>query len=149
MAEKTHRISLFRLRDPKHPTELELTNAGYELIYRDGQQELFIKATHESIPKWLPFVLSRLEKDVDRIKNKTASFILLQNYNSKRYAVTGGFGYLQLERYAENEFGLEVAKRLIAPDKVTALSQRVPRGELRHVFRTFNDYYPARDRDNI
>ena len=149
MPTKTNRIALYRLRDPKRPNHLELFNAGYELISESNEQKLFVKFAHQSIPTWRTFISEQLAQSRRDVYNSSSSFILLHYHANNGYAVTGGYGYLQIEKFAEKDFGIEVAKRLIGKDKISGLSQRIPRGELRQVLRTFTDYNPARDRDNL
>jgi uncharacterized protein (TIGR04141 family) len=149
MSQQTHRISLYRLKDNKRPNDLELTAAGYDLVFSNSELKLFLKAAHESTPPWLKFLAAHLDQSHLNLKNRSASFVLLNRRADRTYAVTGGFGYLQIEKHAESDFGVEVAKRMIPHDSIKAISQRVPRGEVRQVFRTFSEYDPIRDRDNF
>jgi uncharacterized protein (TIGR04141 family) len=149
MSTKTNRISLYRLRDLNRPSDLELEAAGYELISEGGGQKLFVKFEHRSSPTWRNFISKQLQEAGRDVANTTSSFILLHDKGNRRYAVTGGYGYTRIEKFAEKEFGIEVAKRLISRDRISGLSQRVPRGELRQVLRTFSDYDPSKDRDNL
>lgn len=96
------------------PQKLNTTNIeGYDL-------ELFYSFWPSPI-KWKEFIspiVGKGEIILDHKKSYSEGYILLISMKKSKtiYAIAGGFGYLSLQLYCDNEFGLDILSRLIKTD---------------------------------
>lgn len=141
---KTHRIVVYKIRSGFSIDDI--SPAGYEEKLSEEGKRLWIK-TAEKEPQWKHYLAPLLSENL-QIKNSTNSFILLQQKGDHLYALAGGSGYHGLKDFAEQDFGLQVAVRMISDDDIASLNQKPLRGSVRQVFRTVQAYDPAHDSDN-
>lgn len=73
--------------------------------------KLYTRAA-ETIPEWGK-VLDSLVTNLGSINNVNHSYVLFLEVNGEKFAITGGTGYLVLEKYKKYNFGLELLSRLI------------------------------------
>lgn len=146
--EHTNRVVVYRIRPEIAIDDIDLTNSAYSLERSEDGLRLFVHKGKESRPQWAEFIAPLIETGYDELLNYSCSFVLLLKSDSRLYAIAGGHGYVELKKLIDEEFGLEVAVRLINERQVSALSQRSMKGSVRQVFRAVRGYDPAYDREN-
>jgi len=111
--------------------ESEFTKQGYEpqklkAIKKKGHNFRLFYNTWSTSIKWKEFIAEIAHPEEDILKTNDSlneGFILLisvQKRNKEElYAITGGFGHIQLQSYIDYQFGLNILSRLIQnQDKV-------------------------------
>ncbi len=146
--EKTNRIVVYRLNSLHKFEKLDFSAKGYATEYADETIKLFVQTGKCSTPQWIAYIAPLLSTDPAKIVNESCSFILFVKHAGNLYALAGGYGYTQLEEHVDDEFGLQVALRLINGEAISAISQRAMKGTTRQVFRAVAGYQPVFDRDN-
>jgi len=144
--EKTHRIVLYRLKSASAVETLDFTDKDYVLEHEEPDMKLFLQVGKRSEPGWVKYIGPLLERDATEVLNSSCSFILLLKSGESGYALTGGYGYTEVEKYMCDDFGLQVAVRMI--DNISGINQRAMKGTTRQVFRAVAGYDPLFDREN-
>lgn len=75
--------------------------------------ELYTRAA-KTEPDW-GFTFDNIVTDIGTVQNINHSFILFIAVGTLRFAVTGGVGYLVLDKYKRYDFGIDLLSRLITP----------------------------------
>lgn len=146
--DKTNRIVVYKLNNEVSIDDVDLTNNGYSLEYEDNGKKLFLQTSKESIPKWVEYLEPFLSDGADDITNNSSSFVLFVTHEDDTFAVAGGYGYTALRGLFEEEFGLNVALRMINESEITSINQRSMKGVTRQLFRAVAGYDPLFDREN-
>ena len=146
--EKTNRIVIFKLFDEVSFESFDLTQNGYVLEYNSDKEKLFIQTGKESKPKWTSFLKPLIGSIVDNIINISSSFVLIISHNNSLFAITGGYGYTALKDKYEDDFGLNVALRMIDTKEISTINQRSMKGATRQLYRAVIGYDPLFDREN-
>ncbi|MFA5146800.1 MAG: DUF6119 family protein [Candidatus Omnitrophota bacterium] len=110
---------------------------------------LYIQRSFPHTPKWCRFLDQLIDKSKPKIRSSTSSFILFAEYNSRAYALTGGFGHTKIKDLIDEEFGLHMALRLIDPKLITGIFQKSMKGDTRQIYRAVIGYKPELDLENF
>lgn len=146
--EKTNRIVVYQLDDATKFEDLDLTDKGYSLEYSNEDKKLFLQVSKKSTPPWASYLEPYMEDGIDKIVNRSSSFVLIVSHENTVYALAGGYGYTALKGKYEDEFGLNVALRMINESEITSINQRSMKGSTRQLLRAVAGYEPLFDRDN-
>lgn len=67
-------------------------------------------------PQWRNFIAKILSErsTLKKINNINHSFLLFIGYNNEIYAISGGLGSMDIDRYVSHTFGMDILSRLIA-----------------------------------
>lgn len=144
--KKTTRIVVYKIKSSFKLDEIDLENSGYQKEYENGDIRLFVKS-NQSKPSWINF-LSPYITDADELVSQRLSFVLLRKCDDGIFALAGGSGYHSLKEFYEEEFGLQVAVRVITEDQIKSLNQKPLKGATRQIFRAVQGYNPSLDRSN-
>lgn len=74
--------------------------------------------------------------------------MLIIQHENDLFSLSGGYGYTALKGMHEEEFGLNVALRMINESAITSINQRSMKGVTRQLFRSVAGYDPLFDREN-
>lgn len=147
--QRTTQLSLHKLRDATAFDRLDPTKQKYHLEFEDGVTKLFIQQAKGSPPYWLAYVAPYVSSPKEYISNSSSSFVLFRRVGDRAYAVTGGYGHNAIRGETEENFGLEVALRMIDEEtSIASLSQRSMKGVTRQLLRAVAGYDPSLDREN-
>lgn len=146
MADETNRINLYKLKSNADFDSINPSRRGFRLEYADDQTKLFIHDGKESRPQWLNYVAPLLKSRNTDIRNRSCSFVLLRRYNGAAYSITGGYGFSELRDRIIEDFGLQLALRMI--EETATITQRSMKGMTRQVMRAVAGYDPLFDREN-
>jgi uncharacterized protein (TIGR04141 family) len=147
--QPTSKLSLHKLKNVDAFEHLDPTVNGYQLEYADEEIKLFIQSAKSSPPHWLEYVSPLISSPKERIFNTSCSFILLHKFNGNTYAVTGGYAHNELRGVAVDDFGIQVALRMLDDEgSIATIGQRSMKGATRHLIRAVAGYDPQLDRDN-
>jgi uncharacterized protein (TIGR04141 family) len=147
--QPTNKLSLHRLKDLDAFEHLDPTGSGYRLEHEDGETKLFIQSTKSSPPHWFRYVASLVSSPKEQLLNTSCSFLLLRKFNGTTYAVTGGYAHNEVRGAAVDDFGIQVALRMLDDDgSIATISQRSMKGTTRQLLRAVAGYDPQLDRDN-
>lgn len=149
MKPSTNKLSLHKLKNAEAFDSLGPTLNGYELEYVDEDTRLFVQAAKKSLPHWVEYVGSLLADSQEKLINASSSFLLLRKFNGSTYAVTGGYAHIELRGEVVDDFGMQVALRMLDDESsIAAIGQRSMKGATRQLLRTVAGYDPRLDRDN-
>jgi len=146
--EKSHKINVYRLREETSFEAIDLVGGGYELEYSNSRIKLYVQKQKSSQPEWAQFLEKYLTSNIDDIQNKSSSFVFICRNNHNIYALTGGYGHNKLKALIDEEFGVQVAIRMIDENTLTALNQKSMKGHTRQIYRAVAGYNPLFDREN-
>lgn len=142
---KTNRINIFKINNTFSLSDFSSIN-GYNKIFSDKTSYLFIQKNKESIPEWSKFI-SSLSPSYS-FKNSSNSFIYLKIHKHGLYALTGGYGHKVIQDYIDDEFGLNVALRLIDNLSLSSIHQFSIKSQTRQIQRSVANYNPNFDNEN-
>ncbi|MEZ7731770.1 DUF6119 family protein [Haemophilus sp. 27098_8_127] len=142
---KTNRINVFKINSNFSLATFSNVN-GYNKVFSDENSCLFIQKDKVSIPEWSKFI-SALSPSFS-FENRSNSFIYFRVYKTSLYALTGGYGHKVIQDYIEDEFGLNVALRLIDNLSVSSLHQFSIKSQTRQIQRSVANYNPGVDNEN-
>lgn len=144
-ASKTNRINIFKLRQDINLTNFSSINE-YEKIFSNEKSALFIQKDKKSIPEWSKFILPLAPKV--HFENSSNSFIYLIKHKDNLYALTGGYGFKVIQDDIDEEFGLNVALRLIDNLSISSIHQFSVKSQTRQIQRSVANYNPSFDNEN-
>ena len=145
---KTNKISLYKLLKNSE-FDVFSPKSGYTVESEDKQHRLFIEFGRSRSPHWRNYLSPILTGSKNKIVNRSCSFVLLYKFRGDVYALTGGYGHTALVGLVEEDFGLQLAVRMIEDDSdIAALTQRALKGTTRHSIRSVAGYDPHLDRQN-
>lgn len=100
-------LIMSRTKDDRYDEELDIAKfAGYSLrLYR---------ARNENPPAWRSFLGPILRPDsfIRSYINVSHAFILFVGYKQRIFAICGGFASQEIDRFADQTFGIEILTRL-------------------------------------
>lgn len=132
---KKYSFTLYKLRKPeknfdeycceiisKYNKTIQDEHKKYELrsnkevsFFQNIRNYRVYSAVKDTTPEWKNF-LEELVDDLPSIKNISYSYVMFLEYESKIFAVTGGKGYLVIQEYKDNNFGLELLSKILDPN---------------------------------
>lgn len=129
------------------------SNPEFELEAEDYTADLkykfFVQRNAVHPPAWFGLLRPIIDASKPPVLSSTSSFILFVEHNSKIFALTGGYGYTKLPKeFMVDNFGLEMAKRLIDENEIKGLTQKAMKGATRQIHRGLVGYKPGLDLDN-
>lgn len=146
--DKTNLLNIYRLREGTSLDQIQLESFGYELDYADDHKKLYVlRASPGKLP-WVTYFADLLDVSKSTPESSSSSFVYLHQRGDRCYAITGGYGYTKIEKWVEEDFGLEIATRIIKETEISALNQRELKGNVRQIFRAVSGYVPIFDPDN-
>jgi uncharacterized protein (TIGR04141 family) len=112
---------------------------------KDGwNYEIFVKAIENHSPSWQPLIEDLVSSELP--KNSYASLVILFSRENSIFALTAGYGYVDVRNFSEDNFGIDVACKSLDPSKLDNLFQKVPTGSVYGLSRTLRGkYMPAND----
>ena len=144
--KKTNKINLYRIKQDYDFNTIDIS--GYDEEYKDDNIKLFVQRDKKSYPPWQKFLKIYLDKTKGNIVNISSCFVFFIKHNNSIYALTGGFGHTKIKQIIEEEFGLEVALRMINVEKLSAINQKAMKGTTRQIYRAVSGYNPNFYREN-
>lgn len=149
MKQQTNKLSLHKLKQLEAFDELDPIAVGYTLEYDDEHTKVFVQSGRECEPHWLPYIAPLLSGPEGCFRNTSCSFLLLRRREGAAYAVTGGYAHSVLNGVTVDDFGVQVAIRMLDGDQsISAINQRSTKGATRQLLRAVAGYDPQLDRDN-
>lgn len=146
--EKSRRINVYRLREQSHFDDIDLQTSGYSLEHSNKHVKFYIQTRAAKPPDWVDFFRQYIVSNIEKIVNKACSFVFLYRNSTNAYALTGGYGHTRLKPFIDDEFGVDVAVRMIDENGLTALGQKSMKGHTRQIYRAVAGYNPLFDREN-
>lgn len=146
--EKTNRVVIYQVKPHVAFEALDFTTAGYTLQFSDTNRKLFVQRNKLSIPSWAVYINPLLPEGANEIHNFSSSFILVIHHNVSNYILSGGYGFTEIQDYIAEDFGLDMALRMIDEKEISALNQKAMKGTTRQIIRAVAGYDPLFDRDN-
>lgn len=146
--EKTNRVVIYQVRPHITFDAIDFATVGYTLQFSDETRKLFVQRNKVSTPSWLSYIMPLLPEGTEEIHNFSSSFILVIHHNASNYILSGGYGFTELQGYVTEEFGLDLALRMIDEKEISTLSQKAMKGTTRQIIRAVAGYDPIFDRDN-
>lgn len=142
--EATYKFSIYKLADAA-TCKAELVAKGYALIplqEGNGDFEFYLAASPPIAPKWAK-VFKPLAQDpsVLDVKNKSWSFVLITTAGGVHYAVCGGNGSFQVQKYIEEGFGLSVVSKVVEPNKIKYKKSKPLSGRTAQEESVYKEYY--------
>lgn len=147
MPEPTrNRIVIYRMKESFSIDDLNMEDLGWDMHHSSDGLWLYTQRK-EKPPAWQGYLSSYLSSDIP-LGNMNASFLLFKQHADRVYALAGGSGWHKLKAHCEQDFGLQVALRMIDDKSISTMQQRNLKGATLQVFRTVKDYDPAIDSEN-
>ena len=146
--EKTNRVVIYKLKPEILFDSLDFNEEGYTLYFSDPTRKLFVQESKISTPSWATYINTLLPSPKPSLFNKNCSFILVIAHNTSNYILCGGYGFAVLQVYIEQDFGLNIALRMIDEKEISSLNQKSMKGTTRQIIRAVSGYVPLFDRDN-
>ena len=142
---KTNRINLFKIDEDFNLSNFSSINE-YTKVFSNKNSCLFIQKDKVSIPEWSNFISSLAPSY--SFRNNSNSFVYFRVHNYGLYALTGGHGYKVIQDYIDDEFGLNVALRLIDNLAISSIHQLSIKSQTRQIQRSVANYNPSFDNEN-
>lgn len=146
--EKTNRVVIYQVKPHISFDDIDFTSEGYTPEFSDATRKLFLQRDKASTPSWSSYIMPLLPEDTEKIHNFSSSFILVIHHNASNYILSGGYGFTELQNYVTEEFGLDLALRMIDEKEISTLSQKAMKGTTRQIIRAVAGYDPLFDSDN-
>ena len=127
---KVTKIALYKLRTDFDISAIEqkykLVNSGK---IEDWSYSIYTKVTPPQFPSWLPLIKSLV--DMNKIgKNMYVSLVVIFNKNINNFALTSGYGYVDIHNFSVPDYGIDIALRAADPYGLKTLIQKVPIGNI-------------------
>lgn len=145
--KESQKISIYKIKTPGEFDVDSLIRKGFIKEYEGGNTTVLLLKDKQSTPSWSV----HLKKDfgVGEVRNISNSFMLLQKREDELYAVCGGYAFKYLKDLYHDDFGLEVAVRLITDaNSITSFHQRALSGAIKHLYHAVKGYNPNFDTEN-
>lgn len=104
----------------------------------------------ENPPKWKKLLLeltSEKEK-VEQMNNENWSFVCIIKYGNNHYCFVGGSGFFEIESYIDPNFGIRLCTKLLTPDSIKLLRQKLLASDVIQDERAFKQYNYSYDTQN-
>jgi uncharacterized protein (TIGR04141 family) len=116
-------------------------------IIGDWEYKIYMHFPSPKPPYWKGFLQN--EVDINVIPESVySSLVIIFTHNKEKvkYALCCGFGYTDIKDYAEAEFGIEIACKLLSETDLANITQTKPTGPVQNVARSFrNGFLPKSD----
>jgi uncharacterized protein (TIGR04141 family) len=145
---KTHPLNIYRLRSGTHLNDIQLEPFGYDLDYANDEKKLYVLRANPAEPAWVRYFTELIDSTKAVPEHSSSSLLYLHRRGHRVYAIAAGYGYTKIEKWIEEDFGLEIATRIIKDTEISALNQRELKGNVRQLFRAVSGYNPIFDADN-
>ncbi|MBV7388419.1 TIGR04141 family sporadically distributed protein [Pasteurellaceae bacterium TAE3-ERU1] len=129
--EKNCTLSIFLLKDSFDENEFRDSHKEFQIsILRIGKDEgsvLYYKQNEPVSPSWVDLLKKYSENDnkLTDLSNSSCSAILFIKNNSKKFALTFGYGHHLLKSdYIQENFGLKVVLNAVDPSKLRSIDAR-------------------------
>jgi uncharacterized protein (TIGR04141 family) len=146
--DKTNLLNIYRLREGISLGQIQLEPFGYELDYFDADKKLYVLRANPGKLPWVTYFAELMDASKPVPESSSSSVVYLHQHGDRCYAIAGGYGYTKIEKLVEEDFGLEIATRIIKDSEISALNQRELKGNVRQIFRAVSGYNPIFDADN-
>ena len=146
--DKTNLLNIYRLREGIGLDQIQLEPFGYDLDYSDDEKKLYVLRANPGQLPWVTYFAELIDASKSVPESSSSSFVYVHQRGSRCYAIAGGYGYTKIEKWVEEDFGLEIATRIIRDNDISALNQRELKGNVRQIFRAVTGYNPIFDPDN-
>ncbi len=147
--KKTTKLNLYRLSKNYKVEFLDFARDGYELEFSNEFIKFYVQRNKTKPVSWEKYFVAYLDPEKAKILNSTSSFIFIYIHREKCYILTGGYGFSKIQDIVDDEFGIEIALRLIEEEKISAINQKSMKGTTRQVYRAVAGYNPNFDRENF
>lgn len=152
---KKRRLTIYRVKDSRNNfSDLEPTTdtPPYNLesegtVGQSEQYKLFIQRDKRKQPNWYGLLASVVNQDLP-IFNSSSSFVLFLTQGEHSYILTGGYGHHKVQHLIDEEFGLNIALRVMDKSKIQSVLQKPMKGQTRQIFRVVAGYDPGLDMGN-
>lgn len=152
---KKRRLTIYRVKDSRNNfANLEPTTdaPSYELesegvVGQLEQYKLFIQRGKRKQPNWYGLLAPVVNQD-SPILNSSSSFVLFLTQGDQSYVLTGGYGHHKVQHLIDEEFGLNIALRVMDKSKIQSVLQKPMKGQTRQIFRVVAGYDPGLDMGN-
>lgn len=148
---KTHKISLWKIENHGSIEAIKslALDEGYREIEASDSHTFYFRDNYPTPPSWLDFVKDLLPDGQKEFRNYSCAFLYLTTCDGVLFALSGGAGYSIIQNYVDNDFGIEVAVRMIKDQaKIKSLMQRAFKGVVRQMVRNVENYSLNWDREN-
>jgi uncharacterized protein (TIGR04141 family) len=145
MADAKQTFTIYRLRDAEGCLT-DLHQRGYhDITLKAGYESysLLVKEGAPRPPRWVRIFtdVAAHATELENLMNMTGSFVVLISTESNVYACAGGIGSFDVRRYAEEQFGLEIATRVLPPDRLRDMRTKHLAGRTEQEEVVFRGYY--------
>ena len=123
----------------KNPKSGELQGWNYKV---------FTRSRRNLPPSWEPLVKGLIQ-DADIPKNSYASLVFLFQKDEHHFALTSGYGYVDVHGHGVKDFGINIACKSLDPNGLNHLYQKQPTGNVYGLSRSLRGkYMPTNDSIN-
>ncbi|WAB97837.1 TIGR04141 family sporadically distributed protein [Pseudomonas putida] len=144
---ESQKISIYSIKKPSEFDVDSIIRKGFLKVFEGENKVVLLLKDKKATPSWS----KQLNKEfgISEVSNVSNSFMLLQNRGSELYAVCGGYAFKYLKDLYHDDFGLEVAVRLITDaDSITSFHQRALSGAVKQLYYSVKGYNPNFDTEN-
>lgn len=109
---------------------------------------IFVRQKQHIPPSWKPLIKD-LVAETDIPQNAYASLVLLFKKDEHLFALTAGYGYVDIREYGIRDYGVEISCKCLNPNELNHLYQKTPTGNVYGWSRSLRGkYIPSNDRIN-
>jgi len=127
---KISKITIYKIgRDfpiKKALSEYKELNNGKGVL-SEWNYRIFVRSRFNISPAWQPLVANIISEN-EIPKNSYASLVIIFNKDDNYFALTAGYGYANVREYAIDDFGIDIARKSLDPNKLDHLYQKIPTG---------------------
>jgi uncharacterized protein (TIGR04141 family) len=125
------------------------------IIFKDYDISLFYRRKPSAV-KWKDFIATIADPDAEILKypNATAEsfiLILISKVSNKFFAVTGGFGHVDIQEIATTDLGIEILSRIVKKEDkaLRATKEQNFTGGIQGAIKFFRNDYNLNDNENF
>ena len=125
------------------------------VTFKDYDISLFYKRKRSAV-KWKDFIATIADPYADILKYPDATaesfiLILISKATQKFFAVTGGFGHLDIQEIATNDLGIEILSRIVKKEDkaLRATKEQSFTGGIQGAIKFFRNDYNLNDNENF
>lgn len=144
---ESQKISIYSIKKPNEFDIDSIIRKGFLKVFEGDDKVVLLLKDKKATPSWS----RQLSKEfgIAEVSNVSNSFMLLQRRGDDLYAVCGGYAFKYLKDLYHDDFGLEVAIRLITDaDSITSFHQRALSGAVKQLYHSVKGYNPNFDTEN-
>lgn len=129
--KKVKRITIYKLKETfNRANALREYTLYAEDTTQDWKYQVYIKAKKHIPPSWKPLVEDLVPEEPKIPTNSYSSLVLLLEKGKNLFAVTAGYGYVDVRDYGVRDYGIEIARKTLNPNELTNLYQKSPLGNV-------------------